>query len=38
MRNTKRSIAITITCALALGMVAPAYATPANLADRFANT
>src|SRR5512143_605103 len=38
MLNTKRSIAITITCALALGLAAPAYATPAKPGDRFANT
>jgi uncharacterized protein (TIGR02594 family) len=38
MWNTKRSIAITMTCALALGIAAPAYATGAKPADRFANT
>ena len=37
MWKSKRSIAITITCALALGMAAPAYA-GAKPADRFANT
>ena len=38
MWNMKRSIAITITCALALGMAAPAFATGAKPGDRFANT
>jgi len=38
MRNKKRSIAILITCAFAIGMAAPARATAAKPAERFANT
>ena len=38
MRNTKRSIAVLITCAFALGITAPACATAAKNDDRFANT
>jgi len=38
MGNLKRSIAITITCALVLGMTAPVNATTVKAGDRFAYT
>jgi len=37
MQHMKRFIAVTITCAFALGMAMPAHAAPAKHADRFAN-
>ena len=38
MLNSQRSIAILISCAVTLGIAAPAYATGPKVAERFANT